>query len=149
MADRSVREAGVAATMLVAVLMAGCSAGTANPHLLAPKLVVFPLKDGNVTLFVHAAFGERMYESLTLAVDNSTIATREEAFSLETTVASAGFFVEVTTRSTDETYHLRARVDVDHGNERVRIVLLEDAGVWGPADTYSLPYERIIERVGG
>lgn len=132
---------------MLTALAAGCTAGTTNPHLLAPKLVIFPQQDGNVTLYVHAAFGERMYESMELAVDNSTIATRADAFSLETKVASDAFFVEVTTRSIDETYHLQARVDVDRPTARVRFVPQQETGEWGAPDTYSLPYERIIERV--
>lgn len=133
--------------VLAASVLAGCNAGNANPHLLAPKLLVQPHRDGNVTLFVHGAFGERLYESLDLSVENVSVLERTDAFSLETKVGAPGFFVEVVTEVDGERYWLRARLDVDHGADRVRVVPLGNSGGWGESESYALPYERIIERV--
>lgn len=135
------------ALLLAAIALAGCNASTANPHLLAPKLVVHTHEDGNVTLYVHSAFREVAYDRIALSVENVTVATRQDAFSLETKVASPGFFIEVTTTYDDETYHLRARLDVDAEDNRVRVVAVDDRQGWSTPDTYVLPYERIIERV--
>ena len=63
------------AAMFVAALVSGCAGGTpGNPNLLAPKLVVQPRPDGNVTLFVHGAFREQSYDWLKLSVDNLSVA---------------------------------------------------------------------------
>lgn len=140
---------GALSALVLCALLAGCTAGTANPHLLAPKLVVHPLPDGNVTVYVHSAFGERPYDRLDLLLENATVATRTDAFSLETKVASSGFFAEVNAQAEQETYLLRARIDIDPLEKRVRVVVLDDKGVWGEPQTYALPYERIIERVSG
>lgn len=140
-------KVGLLTALLLSAALAGCTAGTANPHLLAPKLVIHPQEDGNVTLYVHSAFGERVYDELSLAVENVTVATRADAFSLETSVASPGFFVEVAAVRDDEWYHLRARIDVDVEEPRIRVVALDEKGMWQEPQTFALPYERIIERV--
>lgn len=141
-------KVGVLVALLVSAgALAGCSAATTNPHLLAPKLVVHAHDDGNVTLYVHGAFREVAYDRIALSVENVTVATRQDAFSLETKVASAGFFIDVTTTLDSETYHLRARLDVDTDDKRLRVVALDERQAWSAADTFVLPYERIIERV--
>lgn len=141
-------KVGVSIALLLASIgFAGCTASEANPHLLAPKLVVHPQDDGNVTLYVHSAFGDQMYSHMALGVDNVTIATRADAFSIETRVLSEGFFVEVTTTTDTELYHLRARIDLDVGEKRVRVVPLSETDIWAEPHVYSLPYERLIERV--
>ena len=135
------------AALAFSAALAGCSASEANPHLLSPKLLIHAQEDGNVTLYVRSAFGERQYDRLELGLDNVTVATRVDAFSLETKVAADGFFLEIAAHAGSETYRLRARVDVDGDDRRVRIVALDPEGSWQGEDTYSLPYERILERV--
>lgn len=135
--------------VIAAAAAGGCTAGDANPHLLSPKLVVRAEEDGGVTLYVHSAFGDRVYDRITVLVDNATVATRVEAFSLETTVAQPGFFVEVAAALEDERYRLQARLDVDAEGGRALLVTLDEQGEWGDVESYGLPYERIVERVSG
>lgn len=144
---RRVRAGALVTLLVAAVGLAGCSASEANPHLAAPKLLVHQLEDGNVTLYVHAAFDERTYDRISLALENVTVATRTDAFSLETKVASPGFFVEVTAELGEERYHLRARMDVLPENERILVATLGEDDTWTDADQFVLPYTRIMERV--
>ncbi|MFA5862305.1 MAG: hypothetical protein WDA16_11485 [Candidatus Thermoplasmatota archaeon] len=135
----------VVAVLLVAGL-GGClsSGGGTNPNLLAPKLVMQPRPDGNVTLFVHGAFRDASYDWLSISVDNVTISNRTDAFSTEETVAVPGFFVEVTAATALQVYQSRARVDVDMTTERVRVSFLQENG-WTEAKSYAYPFEHILE----
>lgn len=142
-------KVGLVLAVLAAAAAGGCTAGDANPHLLSPKLVVRAEDDGGVTIYVHSAFGDRVYDRITLSVDNATVATRVDAFSLETSVAKAGFFVVVAAALEEERYRLQARLDVDAESGRAVLVVVDDEGDWGEAETYGLPYERVVERVTG
>lgn len=125
---------------------AGCTAGDANPHLLAPKVIVQPIGPGNMTLFVRSAFGDQLYDELAVRIDNVTVAERTEAFSIEATVPGDGFFLEVHAALDAQTYELRGRIDVLPDGERAVFVALDPEGRWQTPATFTLPYERIIER---
>src|SRR5438067_2368200 len=109
--------------VVLAALASGCVTGGAggpgNPNLAAPKLVVQPRQDGNVTLFVHGAFRDGLYDWINMTVDNATLANRTNVFSLEDAVASPGFFVEVHAAANRQIYLARARIDVNLTSERL------------------------------
>lgn len=136
----------VLASLLLAGL-GGCttSGGGTNPNLLAPKLVVQPRHDGNVTLFVHGAFRDESYDWLRVSVDNVTVLNRTSAFSAEEDIASRGFFVDVTAVAGLQLYQTRARVDVNDTAERVRVSFLQEDG-WTDAKSFGFPFEHILDR---
>ncbi|HEX2022216.1 MAG TPA: hypothetical protein VHH36_05850 [Candidatus Thermoplasmatota archaeon] len=140
------KAAGVGAAVILAATLAGC-AQDANPHLIAPKLVLAPLEDGNLTLYVHGAFQDRMYDRIELSIDNQTPIVREDAFSLETRLPASGFFLRVTAWAAESRYEARARVDVDAADERVVIAELDEDAQWASPSSYALPHERVIGRV--
>lgn len=140
-------KAGWLIPLLVAASFAGCTAGEApNPHLLSPKVVLQARPDGNLTVYVHSAFGERAYDWLSLRVDNVTVANRTDAFSLEETVPGDSHFLEVTTGTSTQVYVMRARVDVEPDGERAQVSFLDDEGAWSDAKPFTLPFEHILER---
>lgn len=130
-------------------LCAGCLAGEpVNPNIAAPKLLVQPREDGNVTLFVHSAFGERAYDWIALSIDNASVANRTDAFSLEEQVASLGFYAEVEAGANDQVYLARVRVDVVPEDERALVSFLDEQGKWSDPRPYALPFGTILERRG-
>lgn len=139
-------KVGATLALVVAALSAGC-AEEANPHLLAPKLVIHALEDGNVTLYVHGAFQDRLYDRLALSIDNETVESREGSFSLERRVAATGFFAEVAAWTGAQEYRARVRVDVDPPEARARVAALDGDGLWSDPETFALPYGRVLERV--
>lgn len=127
--------------------LAGCTGNEpANPNLAAPKVLVQPRPDGQVTLFVHSAFGERSYEWLHVAVDNVTLVNRTYGFSVEETVAPAGFFLAVSAQAGQQLYETRARIDLDVAEERAVVSFQEADGKWSEPRPYSLPFGTILER---
>jgi hypothetical protein len=138
---------GAILIVLLASALAGCvgGGGGGNPNLLAPKLVVAPRADGNVTLFLHGAFREQSYDWMSISVDNATIANRSRVFSSELDVARSGFFVDVQAQTGTLRYESRARIDVDLPEERVRVSFLQD-DEWGDARVFGLPYEHVLDR---
>lgn len=135
------------ALLALAAALSGCvSDDPANPNLAAPKVVVQARPDGDVTLYVHGAFGERLYEWLTLRVDNVTVTNQTNRFSLETTTPARGFFLEVAGESGEQLYESRARVDIDPTGQRAVVSSLDAKGKWGDERSYSLPFGTILER---
>lgn len=133
--------------LLATAPLAGCAGGEpANPNLAAPKLVLQARPDGSVALFIHGAFSERLYDWISLAVDNVTIANRTLAFSLEETLPAAGFYFEASAGTPRETYTLRGRVDLDAEDERVSVSFRDPLGEWSDAQTFGLPFERLLSR---
>lgn len=142
------KTAGPLVALLFASALAGCSGQEpANPNLAAPKLVLSPRADGNLTVFVHSAFGERTYDWIVLRADNGTVANLTDVFSLEQRLPMEGTFLEVAAQTGATYYHVRARIDPDADQERMRIAILDDEGGWSDPRSVSLPYERIVERV--
>lgn len=139
-------KAGLLVALVASAAMAGCTGTEANPNLAAPKLVVQARPDGNVTLFVHGAFGDRLYDWVALAIDNETRANRSTAFSLEETVAGGGFYFETSAGVSREMYLLRGRADVDAAEERVEVAFLAEDGEWGDPQSFGLPWERVLVR---
>ena len=137
------------ATVLLGGMLAGCTLdGTpTNPNLLAPKVILQAWPDGNLTVYVHSAFGEHDYDWLALAIDNETVANRTDAYSLEERVPTTSFFLTVRAGAADQVYELQARVDVDDERERARVAFLDAGGEWADPRTFSLPVERILDRV--
>lgn len=132
--------------VLVGAAIAGCAGGEpANPNLAAPKLVIAQRDDGNATIFVHSAFGERVYEWIAVSVDNETLTNESSTFAVEEVVAP-GFYVEATAEFADAVYQLRARVDVFRVEERASVALVDADGDWPKdAESFDLPYERLLE----
>lgn len=132
--------------LLAGAALAGCAGGdAANPNLAAPKLVVAARPDGNLTLFVHGAFGDRLYEWIHVRVDNATLVNRTAAFSAEESRA-AGFYLEASAQVSQEVYVLRARIDHDPAQERAIVSLVSMDAEWADAETFGLPFERLLER---
>ena len=147
--NRAGLPAGVKAGAWVAVAIAlcGCVGGNGgNPNLLAPKLVVQPRGDGNVTIFVHGAFREQFYDWISLGVDNQSVENRTQAFSLERVVEPDGFFVDVRAFTNEQLYEAKARLDVNWTAERVLVATQDLDGEWHDARPFSLPYERVLDR---
>lgn len=141
-------KTGVILALLAAAVLPGCAGtdgGTPNPNLLAPKVVVHARPDGNVTVFVHAAFREHLYDWVLVRVDNATLSNLTWAFSSEERVDRAGFYLEVEAGTQDALYRSRARIDVDAADERARVAFLDDEG-WQDAKQYALPFEHIVDR---
>jgi hypothetical protein len=132
--------------LLLALLVGGCTSGGGgrNPNLLAPKVVVDPRPDGNVTLFVHGAFRDQVYDWVSLSVDNATRANRTGAYSLEERVPAPGFFLDVQAAVGAQSYEARGRVDVLPSGDRVRVALLDKNG-WGDPKSYGAPYELVLD----
>lgn len=130
-----------------AALASGCTAGEGtNPNLAAPKLVLQPRSDGSVIVFVHSAFGERVYDWIALRADNETIDNRTSAFSLEEIVNRSGFYLDATAGTQTQMYTLRARIDVDIAEERALVAFHHDDGEWDDAQSFGLPFERPMSR---
>ena len=142
------KVAFLAATLLLGAALAGCTAGDpANPNFLAPKVLLQPRPDGNVTIYVHSAFGEHDYDWMDLRVDNVSVANRTHAFSMEEDVASTGFFLTVRAGAGGEVYELTGRVDVDPSRQKARVSFLDKEGRWDDPRSFNLPLERILDRV--
>lgn len=142
------RRAWVVA-LLAAATLGGCTADApTNPNLSAPKLVLHARPDGFAEVFVHGAFNERLYSWIALAIDNETRANRTTVFSLEETVNATGFYFEASAGTTRESYFLRGRADVDSVREEVHVALLDAEGEWSDAQTFGLPFERVLVRRG-
>lgn len=133
--------------LLAGAALAGCTgADPANPNLAAPKLVLQARPDGNVTLFIHGAFGDRLYDWIGVDIDNETLVNRSIAFSAEEIVPASGFFFEASARTTRETYSLRGRADLDAQEARVKVAFLDDQDDWSDTQSFALPFERVLVR---
>lgn len=142
---RPVKAGGLLALLVALAGCAGPDGGGANPNLLAPKVVVGARPDGNVTVFVHGAFREQIYNWVLVRVDNATLSNRTWTFSSEERVDRAGFFLEVEAGTADALYRSRLRVDVDAAEDRVRIAFLGEEG-WDDPRQYGVPFEHIVDR---
>ncbi|MEA3200692.1 MAG: hypothetical protein QOE90_2120 [Thermoplasmata archaeon] len=136
-------------SLLVLAALSGCTgqSGVANPNLQAPEIVLAPRPDGNFTVYVHAAFGDRAYEWLSLSLDNRTVVNRTHAYSLEEAINGTSFFAVVSAAAGDQLYDWRARVEIvpSEGTEHARIARLGETNEWGEPRTYSLPYTQILD----
>lgn len=140
-------HAGRLVALVAAAALAGCAVGQpANPNLAAPKLLVQARPDGNVTLFVHSAFGERAYEWLALRIDNGTTVNRTQSFSLEEQTGARGFYVEVAGGTIEQLYESRVRIDIVPDGERAMVAVLDAEGEWTEPRRYDMPYSVILER---
>src|SRR5688572_30547338 len=101
---RRVKAGGLVALLVALAGCAGPDGGSANPNLLAPKVVVGARPDGNVTVFVHGAFREQLYEWVLVRVDNATLSNLSWAFSSEERVDRPGFFLEVEAGTAEALY---------------------------------------------
>lgn len=145
--SRAFRRVKVGALVAIAITLSGCFAGNGgNPNLGAPKLVVQPRTDGNVTVFVHGAFREQLYDWISLSVDNESAENRTQAFSLERVVESDGFFVDARALLNDQLYEAKARLDVNWTAERLLVATLDLDGEWREPRSFSLPYEHVLDR---
>lgn len=132
--------------LLATVALAGCGAQPANPSLAAPKLVVAARPDGNATVFVHSAFGERSYEWIALSIDNQSLTNRTSAFSIEASLAT-GFYLDVAAEAGEDVYVLRARIDVFEAEERASVSLVDSEGKWpDEPESFGLPFEHLLDR---
>ncbi|HUR69988.1 MAG TPA: hypothetical protein VM370_12140 [Candidatus Thermoplasmatota archaeon] len=140
-------KAGFFVALLAAAALSGCTTGdTANPNLAAPKLVVAPRPDGNATLFIHSAFGERAYDWVTLRIDNETRLNRTASFSVEEVLAP-GFYLEAEAGLGEVVYTLRGRFDVFVPEDHVSVSLVDHDGAWPrEAESQRLPFEHLLER---
>lgn len=137
-------------TLLVASLSAGCTTGEpTNPNLAAPKVVVALDPDNVPTVYVHSAFGERMYEWIEVRVDNETIGNRSNVFSWESSVASHSFFLEVFAESGTQLYEVRALIEIQPTDQQAEISFLQGSSRWSEPRSFGLPFERIMERRNG
>lgn len=134
-------------TVVFAALLAGCGAGPGNPNQLAPKVLVHPWPDGNVTVYVHSAFGEHDYEWITVDVDNATVADANGTYSLEARVPSDGFFLAVRAGASEEVFEARARLDVGPSADKMRVAIVDGQGEWDDPRNVDAPFERILDRV--
>lgn len=143
-------KAGWVLACILAAIASGCTAGEpANPNLAAPKLVVAPRPDGNATVFIHSAFGERVYEWIELKVDNGSVGNRTSSFSMEE-VAPRAAFIEARAMFGDTLYEFRARIDVFPADERASVTLVEANGEWArEPESFELPYEAFLEQRSG
>ncbi|HET6405892.1 MAG TPA: hypothetical protein VFH78_14715 [Candidatus Thermoplasmatota archaeon] len=140
-------KASLVVVLLATAAAAGCAeGGGANPNLAAPKLVLQARADDSLAIFIHSAFGERLYEWISLSIDNETISNRTNAFSLEETVNSTSFYLEARAGTPREMYTLRARLDVDLADDDVRASFHRDDGSWAVPETFGLPFERVLIR---
>jgi len=137
---------GWIAMVVAAVAWAGCAGGEpANPNLAAPKLVIAHRADGNATVFLHSAFGERVYDWIHLEIDNATLVNETSTFAVEE-IVGPGFYVEASAQFGEALYELRARVDVFRVEERASVALVDADGEWAKeAESFDLPYERLLE----
>lgn len=140
-------KASLVVALLAAAAASGCAGGeSTNPNLVAPKLVLQARPDGGVTVFLHAAFGEHLYDWIGLRADNATINNRTSAFSLEETVNRTGFYLDVAAGTPRETYTLRGRVDVDPAEDRALVAFHQDDADWSDPQEFGLPFERVLTR---
>lgn len=138
----------VLALLVLAGGLAGCATGDGtggNPNLLAPKVVVHPRPDGNVTVFVHGAFREQLYDFVAVRIDNASVTNRTWVLSAEVDAPKDGFFLEVEAGAGETFYRSRARVDINWTAERARVAFLTDEG-WGEPRAFGLPFEHIVDR---
>ena len=142
---RRVKAGGLLALVVVLAGCAGPDGGSANPNLLAPKVVVGARPDGNVTVFVHGAFREQLYEWVLVRVDNATLSNLTWVFSSEARVDRPGFFLEVEAGTAEALYRSRLRVDLNATDDRVRVAFHTEAG-WGDPRQYGVPFEHIVDR---
>lgn len=140
-------KASLVAALLAGALAAGCVGDEpANPNLAAPKLVVQARPDGGASVFVHGAFGDRLYEWVSVAIDNVTLENRTSAFSVEEQVNATGFYIDAAAGTAQETYSLHARIDVDPVEERVIVSLVNEKEEWDDPQSFGLPFERVLTR---
>lgn len=140
-------KAGWTAVLVLAAALAGCAGEAANPNLAAPKAVLHLWPDGNVSLYVHSAFGERSYEWIRVSVDNQTLVNRTDAYSWEGVMPGHGFYLEVEARNGTALYELRARVDVDAGDGDALVATLDPDGEWSePRKLSRPPFELFLQR---
>lgn len=133
--------------VIAGAALAGCAeGGSANPNLSAPKLVLHARAEGEVAVFIHGAFAERLYEWMSLRVDNETVLNRTVVFSLEHAIPSTGFFFEASAGTARESYGLSGRVDLLPASERVEVSFLDEDGEWSDAQSFGLPFERVLVR---
>lgn len=135
--------------VLLGAALSGCAGGsdTGNPNLVAPKVVLALRADGNLTLYLHSAFGEHRYDWLEVRVDNATIANRTSAFSLEESTNATGFFLDVAAEAQGQLYQYRARVDLARAGatENLRVATVDDEGTWSEPRSFGLPYQQILD----
>jgi len=140
-------KVGFVVALLAATAASGCTGGeTTNPNLAAPKLVLQARSDGAIIVFVHSAFGERLYEWISLRADNETVNNRTESFSLEEVVDRSGFYLDAKAATAREVYSLRGRVDVDLATARAAVAFHDDDGDWDAPQNFALPFERVLTR---
>lgn len=133
--------------LLVCASLAGCTgAQTGNPNLAAPKLVLEMRPDGDVALFVHSAFDERLYDWIAVEVDNVTLVNRTAAFSVEETLPNGSFFVRASAQAGSDLYEIRLAVEMDPAEERALVSFLSMEGDWSNPQSFSLPFQRVLNR---
>lgn len=138
------------APIVLSAIVAGCTLGgqPANPNLLAPKLLLDAQPGApEATVYVHSAFGEHDYDWVSLAVDNVTVANRTHVFSLEERVPATSFFLTVRVGVSGQVYAMQGRVELDGPREKAHVAFLDEAGAWNGPRTFSLPFERLLDRV--
>lgn len=133
--------------LFVAASLGGCAGGGGgeNPNFLAPKLVVQIRQDGDLSVFVHGAFREQVYDWIRVAVDNVTVSNRSNSFSSEEQVNSSGFFVDVEAHAGSQIYVTQARVDADPADDRLLVSFVEADG-WSEVRSYKFPFEHVVDR---
>lgn len=135
-------KASWVALLLAGVALAGCN--DANPSLAAPKLVLAPREDGKVEVFIHAAFGERLYERLRFRVDNMTVADEIGVFSVERTLDNTSFYFEAIAETARETYQLRGRASLQPEDDQFRIAFHAQDDGWTDPQDFGTPFERVM-----
>lgn len=134
--------------LIVAAALAGCTrAEPVNPNLLAPKMVLNVDDAAQPVIFVHSAFGERVYDRIEVAINNSTLRTVEERYSLEQNLDLTNSFLEVRASHGESEYAFRGDVSLEDDGERLQVVELRPNGEWSEPRSYNLPYATILDRV--
>ncbi len=143
------RAGGLALLLALVAPLSGCTGNgePTNPNLLVPKLVFDLLPSGEALVYLHSAFGDRRYDSMSIELDNVTVAQATNAYSLEHRFPPGSFHLRALASSGNATFRIEALFnDVTPGDVKIIVALADESGTWSDARTYGLPMERILHR---
>lgn len=142
------RRAGLLLLVVAAAALAGCTAPDESPsqNLRTPLLVLDRTSDNNTTFYVHSAFtSDQLYDSITLALDNATVAQADQTYALTYKTNRTSFFLGVDVADGQDRFRYRARL---HLNASADIVGVAD---WNAETTTldqrtnsTLPFKKVV-----